>query len=93
MIRVVTTIAGRVQGVGFRASVLDVAARHRVAGTVRNLRDGRRIEVDAEGERADVERFIDDVLAHPPRFARIDRVERTEAQPRGASGFTDAPTA
>ena len=86
------TIAGRVQGVGFRATVLDIAARHRVAGTVRNLRDGR-VEIDAEGERTHVEHFLDAVLAHPPRFAHITHVDRTPAEPRGMTTFTHAPTA
>ncbi len=92
MIRTVVTLSGRVQGVGFRATVLDLAARHRVAGRVRNLRDGARLEIDVEGERAAVERFLDDVLARPPRFARVDRIERQDTEPRGTEGFREAPT-
>jgi len=92
MVRAVVTISGRVQGVGFRATVRDVAARHRVAGTVRNLREGSRLEIDVEGERADVEAFLADVLARPPRFARIDAVDRRGAEPRGVLSFRDAPT-
>jgi acylphosphatase len=93
MIRAVITLTGRVQGVGFRAAVLDVAARHRVGGSVRNLRDGARLEIDVEGEAPEVERFLDDVLAHKPRFAHIDRIDRSSAAPRGLERFSYAPTA
>ncbi len=93
MIRTVVTLTGRVQGVGFRTTVLDLAARYPVAGTVRNLRDGARLEIDVEGEPAAVERFLDEVLERRPRFARVDRVERTAADPRGLHRFAHAPTA
>ncbi|MCA1818293.1 MAG: acylphosphatase, partial [Acidobacteria bacterium] len=41
-------ISGRVQRVGFRFFAQRAAARHQVAGYVRNLADGR-VEVLAEG--------------------------------------------
>jgi hydrogenase maturation protein HypF len=87
------TLSGRVQAVGFRQTVLALAARYAVAGTVRNLRQGGRLEIDAEGEEGAVRAFFDDVIAHPPHFARIDRVERAAAEPRGAAGFREAPSA
>lgn len=81
------------QTVGFRDAVCRVARRHPVAGTVRNLAHGERLEVDAEGEAAAVEAFIADVLAHPPRFARVERIDRASAPLRGLTTFTQAPTA
>jgi len=48
--------AGRVQGVGFRYTTRTVAAGFDVCGTVRNLPDGR-VELIAEGERAELEAF------------------------------------
>jgi acylphosphatase len=48
--------SGRVQGVGFRYAVKTVAAGFEVAGTVRNLPDGR-VELVAEGTRAELEAF------------------------------------
>ncbi len=86
-------LSGIVQGVGFRYTVLRIAARYDVAGTVRNVRAGARVEIDVEGEAGVVEAFVDDVLANPPPAARIDRVERRNAEPRGMRGFADAPTA
>jgi acylphosphatase len=91
--RTIITLSGVVQDVGFRYTVLHVARRHAVAGTVRNLRAGRRVEIDAEGEDRVVDAFITDVLAHPPSAARVDHVERRVAEPRGLSTFTAAETA
>lgn len=93
MTRTIVTLSGTVQDVGFRYTVLRVARRHAVAGTVRNLRAGARVEIDAEGEDGIVEAFIADVLAHPPSGARIDQVERRTAEPRGLTAFTAAETA
>lgn len=48
--------SGHVQGVGFRYTARSVAAGFEVTGTVRNLPDGR-VELVAEGERAELEAF------------------------------------
>jgi acylphosphatase len=48
--------SGSVQGVGFRYAARTTAAGFEVAGTVRNLSDGR-VELIAEGERAELEAF------------------------------------
>lgn len=52
--------AGAVQGVGFRYRTEHVAQAYDVTGYVRNLPDGR-VELLAEGLRAEVERFLDAV--------------------------------
>lgn len=44
------------QGVGFRYTAKTVAAGFEVTGTVRNLSDGR-VELTAEGARAELEAF------------------------------------
>ena len=48
--------SGRVQGVGFRYTAKTVAAGFEVTGAVRNLPDGR-VELTAEGARAELEAF------------------------------------
>jgi acylphosphatase len=54
--RMTILYSGHVQGVGFRYTVKQVAMGFEVTGTVRNLPDGR-VEVVAEGERAELESF------------------------------------
>jgi acylphosphatase len=48
--------SGRVQGVGFRYTVKRLSTGFELAGTVRNLPDGR-VELAAEGARAELEAF------------------------------------
>jgi len=76
-----------VQGVGFRYTVIRLAARFPVAGTVRNLTSGA-VEIDVEGDDDAVSDFIDAVLRNPPSGAHVDRVERREEHVRGISGFS-----
>lgn len=65
---------GRVQGVGFRATSCAIAANHPVAGTVRNLDDGR-VELIVEGDEPAVEAFLDAVGAELKRYIRDERIE------------------
>lgn len=48
--------SGRVQGVGFRYTVKQLATGFEVTGTVRNLADGR-VELVAEGASTELEGF------------------------------------
>ena len=48
--------SGRVQGVGFRYAAKTIAAGFEITGAARNLTDGR-VELIAEGDRAELEAF------------------------------------
>ena len=83
-IRKTVRYSGRVQGVGFRYTAQRVAAGFRVAGHVRNLPNGD-VELIAEGEADEVERFLAAVAA---RMA--DNIAQTvvrDAPPEGRRGF------
>ncbi|MBX3362121.1 MAG: acylphosphatase [Phycisphaeraceae bacterium] len=54
MQRIRVTFSGRVQGVGFRASVVDVAAGSDVTGWVRNQHDGT-VCMEVQGESQQIE--------------------------------------
>jgi len=66
-------LSGRVQGVNFRGYTHRLANELSLCGWVRNLYDGR-VEVVAEGEKADVEALIDKMKSGPPR-ARIESMD------------------
>jgi acylphosphatase len=77
---------GRVQGVGFRVTVADIARQYPVTGWVRNLPDGR-VQLHAEGSADSVGRFLAAVRARWQRHVEDEQVE--ERPPTGAHhGFT-----
>ena len=76
-------VRGRVQGVGFRDYVETRARSLGLTGYVRNLPDGRSVEVVAEGSRHDLERLVDD-LHRGPSSAHITAVETDWRTPAGA---------
>jgi acylphosphatase len=75
-------VRGRVQGVGFRDFVWRRARFLGLTGYVRNLPDGRSLEVVAEGERGALEQLLE-YLREGPRGARVDGLEVEWGQPSG----------
>jgi acylphosphatase len=63
-------IKGRVQGVGFRAFVLEHAMRLELKGWVRNTWDGN-VEVLAEGDRSALDNLLD-LLNPGPRGGFVE---------------------
>jgi acylphosphatase len=78
-------VHGMVQGVFFRDSTRRLANQHAVAGWVENRWDGT-VEAVFEGEQEAVERLVR-FVHEGPRGAEVDRVEVTEEEPEGLSGF------
>lgn len=52
--------SGRVQGVGFRATVKNAAKRHSVTGFAKNLSDGS-VELLAQGSRLHIEQLMSEI--------------------------------
>lgn len=74
------TYAGQVQGVGFRYTSHSIAKRYEVSGYVRNLPDGR-VELVAEGEGAELDRFLKELAEQ-----MSDRIRSVECDRRPALG-------
>jgi len=70
-------VNGRVQGVGFRATVHGIATRSGISGHVRNLEDGR-VEILAQSlDDATLENFIASIESvRPP--ALVMRLNKTQ---------------
>ena len=78
---------GRVQGVGFRYSVKQIAAGFDVTGWVRNLPDGT-VEMLAVGMVDEVEAFVDAVAAsHLGGYIREARREEGDSGLPASRGF------
>ena len=68
------TFYGRVQGVFFRYFVQNVARELGLKGYVRNLASVDAVEVQAEGEKQQLNKLLEQLKVGPPR-ARVERVE------------------
>jgi acylphosphatase len=77
--RVVTRVAGQVQGVSFRAYAHQEARSLGLSGWVRNRPDGT-VETVLEGEAEKIARMIAWLHAGSPH-AKVTEVEVTEVQP------------
>ena len=77
---------GRVQGVGFRYTVRNVAKGFEITGWVRNLPDGR-VELHACGEPGEVNAFLT-AIEESELNGNIRKVEKHEIPPMtDAKGF------
>jgi acylphosphatase len=74
MARLSATVYGRVQGVCFRYFVRNVARKLGLEGYVRNLGSGHAVEVEAEGDKAHLDRLLEQLRTGPPE-AQVKRVE------------------
>jgi acylphosphatase len=78
-------VHGRVQGVGFRYSLIRAAQTQGVAGWAHNRADGT-LEAVFEGEPVAVESLIR-LSREGPRGAQVERVELFDEEPEGLTRF------
>lgn len=81
------TFEGRVQGVGFRYTVKDLARGFDVTGWIKNLPDGN-VELHAMGQPDEVDAFIREITVESPVARNIKNhfIEKTALLDR-CSGF------
>jgi len=78
---------GRVQGVGFRYAVKQIASGFDLSGTVQNLPDGR-VELLAQGDAVEVDDFLGAITeSHLGGFIREKTEQVIEPDPKVA-GFS-----
>ena len=80
MLRQTCYFSGRVQGVGFRYTVQNLALQYNVRGYVRNMADGR-VELVMEGPDGEINSLVDDVNQKMNGY--IKRVDKTTAPATG----------
>ncbi|MGY1739832.1 MULTISPECIES: acylphosphatase [unclassified Blastococcus] len=87
-VRVVALVSGLVQGVGYRWFVRGLAVDAGLAGSARNLPDGR-VEVVLEGPE-DAVRAAVAALAGPGAPGAVRAVDARDGLVQGVQGFTTA---
>ena len=78
-------VAGKVQGVWFRASTQKEAEKLGITGWARNLPDGR-VEVMACGDKSKIEKLYE-WLKHGPRLANVTDLSYEELPWKEHKGF------
>lgn len=77
---------GRVQGVGFRFTTMEIAREFEVSGFVKNISDGR-VQLQVEGQAAEINNFVSAIEQRMHGYLR--KTERSsERRPAQFSGFT-----
>ena len=83
-------ISGRVQGVGYRAWMVETARTLGVSGWVRNRVDGS-VEALVAGDMASVEE-LSRLCRRGPRMAEVSSIDEDMADPPEYPGFRQVPT-
>ena len=87
--KVTLVVHGIVQGVGYRNLVREVAARHGIAGSVRNVSDGS-VEIVAVGTSESLEGFEREIKVNErygPQVMHVERKEHGTASDSEYKGF------
>ena len=85
--RAVIRFSGRVQGVGFRFTVVHLASNYEVTGYVRNEMDGS-VEVCAEGGENEIQHFVQAIKDSPVGRFIFNQSVRWDKATGEFTGFT-----
>ena len=80
MERAVITVRGRIQKVGYRDFVTDLANEQDITGVVENLPDGKSVEIIAEAEKDILDEFIQHLWARNDPIIKVTKID-TAFQP------------
>lgn len=83
-------VRGRVQGVGFRPFIYQLATKNGLNGTVQNNMDG--VRIIWEGQRSVILQAVSEINRMKPRLSRIDKVETTWIPARRFTDFSIIPS-
>ncbi|MBL4953852.1 carbamoyltransferase HypF [Neobacillus sp. YIM B02564] len=79
-------VHGRVQGVGFRPFVFQLAQKLSLQGTVQNNMDG--VKIYLEGEKSAIEEFLTDLKTKAPRLSKIHNIIVEDSELKSAEAFS-----
>jgi hydrogenase maturation protein HypF len=85
IVRLVVSVRGVVQGVGFRPFVYQLVTHHGLKGWVCNTSED--VRIDIEGEQAALEQFLIGLENTAPPLAHIENISITVEQPVGYKRF------
>ncbi|WP_413309328.1 carbamoyltransferase HypF [Bacillus sp. 1P10SD] len=83
-------VRGRVQGVGFRPFVFQLAEKYQLSGTVQNNMDG--VKIYLEGEAGPIKAFLCALKNNAPRLSKINEILVDEAVAQNIANFTIIPS-
>ncbi len=83
-------MTGRVQGVGFRPHVFNLAHKFGLKGSVSNNEEG--VVIYLSGEIEEVQLFYSTLIGHPPKLAKIRDHHLSEIIYRAFDGFVIVPS-
>ena len=88
LVSVRVVVYGYVQGIFFRAFVSRQATKLGLSGYVRNIPTGEAVEIQAEGERRQLEKLVGSLKVGPPT-ARVEKIVTNWSKYDGGySGFS-----
>lgn len=85
--RALIRVSGIVQGVGFRPFVFKLAGGLKIVGTIKNNAFG--VEIDAQGNKEDLNNFISSIKNDPPPLAYIEQLDVQYFEPEEFAEFTE----
>ena len=83
-------VTGQVQGVGFRPHVFNLAQKFGLKGSVSNNEEG--VVIHVSGTQKDVIDFYQNLIAHPPKVAKIREHHCYETDIKKYDGFSIVPS-